>query len=256
MKALQLIAILLVNAVVGQAAELPEFPFVFAVGTASTEVPPQKAEVQFTVKAFDATSEVALATVKQTSRELLAFFASLSISNDDITAYDIDKRMVRERKDYQELGILGYEISQEITVTLNTLEEYEVLTLRLLETKNIERLRTTFGRHDREQVEAELVAEACADARRKADQLAKGLGVAMGDVHAVSRGGFETIAAQFGLGNQWMEAYTEFQLSDRDEPNLFALEDDSGAAFVFVPCTLKFEARVYVLFKLGEQTAN
>jgi uncharacterized protein YggE len=253
MKAVQIVTVALVGMAVGHGAELPEFPFVFAAGSATTELPPQKAEISFTVKAFDATSDVALAAVKQTSANMLGFLASLSISNEDITAYAIDKDMVRERKDYQELRILGYEISRRIKVALHSLDNYEKLSLRLLETEHVERLSAVFDRDDRDRIETDLVAEACVDARRKAEQLAEGFGSAAASVHAMSCAGFGTIAAKFGLGDHYSEAYAEYSPSDSGAFDLFAFEESDSEDFVYVPSTLEFKADVNVVFRLGDQ---
>lgn len=69
------------------AAELPEFPFVFADGEATVEVPPDIAAVSFSVEQFDENELEALQVVQNRSAELIEFFMSLKIDEEDINIF-------------------------------------------------------------------------------------------------------------------------------------------------------------------------
>ena len=110
---------------------------------------PDTATVAFSVKEFSEVSDVALQVVEVRSVELIAFFDEMKIGREDIVAYEIDKRAVRERKDYLRLTILGYELSRSFSVTLRDLGRYERLVRRLLSLKNVVDVSTTFDPTDR-----------------------------------------------------------------------------------------------------------
>lgn len=243
MKKLYLALIMIVVASSVSASSLPEFPFVFAEGRAEVEHEPNKARVSFRLKAFDPTASKALATVRTRSKELLAFFSKQKIKKEDIEAYEIDKDIVRERKDYSEFKILGYEVTRRFSITLHNLESYEPFAKKLMQMENVEKIHTVFGRTDRKQIEAKLVLKASADAKEQAQRMAEGFGKELGDVFAISQHGFYSFPAAFGLqGGSYKGRVLDMASGGRPDDN----------DFLFVPSTIKFETKVTALFKLKD----
>ena len=223
------------------ASLLPEFPFVFAQGRAEAEHAPDKAVVRFRVKAFDATPSNALAVVRARSKDLVAFFAKHKIQKENIEAYEIDKDVVRDRENREELKILGYEVTQRFSVTLLALETYEPIAKKLMAMENVESIRTEFDRTDRKQIETELALKASADAREQAENLAKGFGKELGDVFAISQQGFSIVSDVFVLPGDHVGDNIMYSMAGPDD-------DD----FLFVPSTITFEGNVMALFKLKD----
>ena len=236
-----LFALLSFNA---SASEMPDFPFVFADGEAKTEVPPDMVIVSFSIQEFNKDSAAALAVVKERSRELINFFAEQKIEARDIVAYEIDKSTVRKRdKGYHPLDILGYDVSRRVVVSLRDLTLYEKLYNKLLSLNNVGRISTSFDRSDREKIEEELVAKACQNARDRAELMAKGLGVQLGNVFAISQLDFRRLPAVFAISGQG----SALRLSSE------GVEGKSTDEFVFMPSTITFKNTVKVIFRLKEE---
>ena len=229
--------IILLMSVLGvraQASELPDFPFVFAQGKAETKVPPNIATVSFLVEQFDEHATIAVEIVRNRSAELIAFFSVQKIKKEDIVAYEIDKRAVRERKDYTELKILGYEVSRRFSVKLRNLSHYEKFVKKLLSLKNVVDIDTEFDRSDRKKIEADLIAEASRNARSQAELMAKGFGLQLGSVFAISQQGFQHLGTEFTA--------VRYEYVAEAEPR----EKD----FLFVPSTITLENTVTAIFRL------
>ena len=238
MKKYLLTTILLLSVIgaTAHASPLPDFPFVFAQGKAETEVSPDIATVSFHVEQFDENATNALEVVRNRSAELIAFFAAQKIAKEDIVAYEIDKRAVRETKDYNQLTILGYEVSRRFSVKLRDLSHYEQFAKKLLSLKNVVNINTEFDRTDRKKIEADLIAEASRNARKQAELMAKGFGVQLDSVFAISQRGFQSLGTEFGVVGY------EYALARE--------KSMSRSEFLFVPSTITLQNTVTAIFKL------
>ena len=232
-----IIFLLSVIGVSAHASQLPDFPFVFAHGSAETEVSPDIATVSFRVEEFDENPTKALEVLRNRSAELIAFFAEHKIKKEDIVAYEIDKRAVRERKDYNELKILGYEVSRRFSVILRDLSHYEQFVKKLLYLKNVVNINAEFDRTDRKKIEADLIAEASRNAREQAELMAKGFGVKLGSVFAISQRGFQSLGMEFGVAGYEPGVAFEKRIMEEKE-------------FLFVPSTINLKNTVTAIFKL------
>jgi uncharacterized protein len=223
----------------GKASELPDFPFVYATGEAELEVSPDMATIAFRVEAFDKEPSRAAATVEERSKELVSLFAKSGIDKKDIVAYELTKTTVREKKDYTELGILGYETSRRFAVTMRSLVQYGDFVASLLNLKNLTNLDTTFDTTRRKAVEAELTAQASVNAREQAEALAKGFGTQVLSVFAITTSdmGFLFVAGQFGMGISM-------------EREAAKIQSRASMSSIFIPSTIKLQKAVKAIFKL------
>ena len=215
------------------ASQLPEFPFVFSEGEATEDVKPDIAVIAFSVKEFNEVSAAALEVVEEQSVNLIALFDEMKVGREDIIAYEIDKRAVRERKDYQQLNILGYELSRPFSVTLRDVSHYEQFVKKLLSLKNVVDISTTFDRTDRKEIEADLVAEASRKARDSAVLMAKGFGASLGRVFAISQQGFAALGMKFGIADD--SRYSVLRSARKEE-------------ILFVPSTITLQTKVTAIF--------
>jgi uncharacterized protein YggE len=235
-------AVLLVGVIAtnGNASNLPEFPFVYAQGEANVEVAPDIATVSFHVEDYAEDATKAESVVWNRSKEILDFFNEFGISKKEIVAYQIDKNTVRESKEYNDLEIIGYEISRQIEITLLDLSIYEAILKKLVELPNITGIETEFERSDRDRIDKELISKACKDAEQKATLMAEGFGAKLGSVFAISRTEFENVAAQFGVA---------FSYGGIQEYSLRGVNEEE---VLFVPSAVEFSIGVNVIFRLKE----
>ena len=222
------------------AGDLPSFPFVFVSGEAGKEVMPDKAIVGFGVEVFDANPDKALSTMEERSAELMAIFTKYGIENKDVVAYDINKRTVRQTKDFVALGILGYELTRTISVTVRVLDRFDGLMTDIVSLKNTTGIRTVFDTTKRKEIEVDLFREAAQKAREQADLLAKGFGTEVSSVHAISasQGGFGNIENEFGMGAGFRGYVAQ------------AAGPLAKTVQVFVPNTIKLQESVSAIFRL------
>ena len=138
-----------------------------------------------------------------------------------------------------ELNILGYEVTRQFTITLHGLQIYEPLAKKLLSMENVENLDTEFDRTDREKIESDLLTKAAADAKRKAQHLAKGFDAQIASVFAISEHRFSDIDEILFHGVFVQRSTgTIIDMSSKEKK------------LVFVPSTIKFKNRVNAIFKL------
>jgi uncharacterized protein YggE len=239
-KYFSMICLMLLFVVPTAYAELPEFPFVFAEGEATMEVPPDIATISFSVEQFDEIGANALQVVQNRSAEIIEYLISLKIQEEDIIGYEISKRSVRERNDYTELKILGYEFSRSFSVKVKDLDKYEMLVKKLLSLENIVNIESEFNRSDREKIETELVSKSCQNARKNAELMANGFDAKLGDVYAISKSGFENIGTQFS-------AKRFFTSDSLFMSTLASVNDD----LLFIPSTITIRNTVTAIFRLG-----
>ncbi len=235
------IIVLLVPLTMATAAQWPDFPFLFAVGTATKEIPPDLATITFDVEAFDENPEKSLDIVKKRAIELVDLFNKLEIPKNDIETYEIDKRAVRQEKDYVELKILGYEVKQKFSIKLHGLTRYASLIEKLLKYRNISNINAQFDVAQRKELETALTTDACANAKGQAENMASGIGTKLGSVFAISDRGFNELEDAFGMSNSSDKLDRMFKKS--------MMTGDSGQ-ITFIPSTIKIGKQVNVIFKL------
>lgn len=225
------------------AATIPDFPFVFAQGEATVEIEPDTATMTFRIKAFHENSSNAVAEVRNRSVEVINFLGTQGFGKGTLVSYELDKNVVRERKNYEELKILGYEATRRFKLTIDDLSKYETVAKTLFKTDGVSDIETAFGRKDQKKIEGELLASACADARRYAEGMADGFKRDLGDVHCISKFHFGNIGTVFGLG---ADSY------DRGGA-MACMSDPDEDAFLFLPSTITFQNSVAVIFKLKDK---
>jgi len=226
---------------VAMAAEFPSFPFVFVSGEAEQEAAPDKATVSFRVVVFDKDPDKALAAVTQRSAELMAIFKKYGIADEDVVAYEINKETVRERKDNVALGILGYELTRRMSVTLRKLDPFGGLMSEIVNLANVEKVKTVFDTARRKEIEAELFKKAAQKAREQAELLARGFGSQITHVQAIaaSHVGFGGIGGEFGFEGTY-RGYAVAAKAAMPEQSIN----------VFVPHAIKLKASVSAIFRL------
>ncbi|WP_019028976.1 SIMPL domain-containing protein [Colwellia piezophila] len=187
----------------GTAATIPDFPFVTVTGESTSKVKPNIVNIEFSILTFDKESNKANQLHQQTVGRLVEELKILGVIPEDISSFEVNKRTTRDRDDrYNELSILGYEVSQSFNVHLNNLSVYSEITKLLLNTNNVENINSEFDTTKRQSIEAQLIKKAGQNAKEKAQQMALGLDVKIDSVFAFNdTGSFSSFFATFGLNS-------------------------------------------------------
>lgn len=184
------------------AGELPDFPFIYSVGSAEREVPPDMVEFAFYVKTFDENPDKAFNALQQQNAELGRLFKEAGIADENIESYKIDKTAIREQKDYQELKILGYELKQKFEISTKNVNQYAAVMDKLIKYRNVADFYARFDVAERKDIETSLMSAACADAESRAKAMAAGVGAEIDSVFAISEIPFASIEDAFGVGGR------------------------------------------------------
>ena len=222
------------------ASTLPDFPFVAVTGQSSKQVAPDSAKLSFRVTTFHQSSEVANAQLTQSANKVLALLKANGIADKQITAFELDKSEKRKRDDnYNELEILGYDLNRRFEVEISDLTKYPALMQQLYATDYVHDLSTSFDTSTRDEVETALIGAAAAQAKKKAEQMAEGLGVKIHSVFAFNdNGSFDRFFATFGTGESI--TVTGAMMSD----------GEAAQQRVFIPQSIEIAKTVNVIYKI------
>lgn len=220
------------------AADLPNFPFVVANGSAEKKIKPDMATVNLTIMAFEKESDQALKVVNLTTTQVSDIVTKFGVRKENIEATDINKSTTRRRDpEFNALDILGYEVTRSMTIKLDNLAQYPEIMGNLIATNNVSGVRADFDISNRKAVEAELIAEAGADAREKATAMANGLGSKIQSVFAISQvSSFGDFVADFGAGSARTMA--------------FKTSAGSYETIMFAPETITVGQTINVMFRI------
>ena len=219
---------------------LPDFPFVIATGEAEIEVKPDIAMIQLSIMAFEKESDLALKTLNITTTEVTKAVQKYKIDTDQIEATDIEKSVKRRRDgQYNNLEILGYEVSRSLTIKLKDLSKYSELMSDIVVINNVSNARASFELSNRKEVEANLVNMASRDANKKAKRLAESLGSKVDSIYAISQTStFDSLMPTFGAGQGRPVMY------DR------SFRSESYSTVMFAPKTIKIIQGVNVVYRI------
>jgi len=240
------ILVILVASVRAAAAELPDHPFVFVVGKADIDTPPDVARCSLTVRAREPDAGKAASTVEDRLKVVLKTLTSNKVAPADIESFRIEKEaMTDERYDgLKRPVILGYDVWRKVRFTVRQLDSIAPIEGALVRSPNVTNIDCQFDRIDRTKIEADLQTKALLSARQDAEKMATPLGRRVVAAVAVSKVQFDSIAGLFGLSDpDVMSAKLDrmFKRSVSDEPR----GDD-----LLVPATIHLSASVNVLFKM------
>ena len=224
------------------ASSLPVFPFVTVQGTASKELPPDRADLSFTIETFDEKAETADRILADTTVAVLNVLSTLNIPDSAITAYEISKYTKRERgNNYQDLAILGYEMSRNFTVELDNIDNYAPLFEALMKMQNVADVDSNFSVSNADEITLSLISAAAENAKAKAQTMAAGLDVKLGKVFAFNdSGSFDNFFASFGVEQRYRAGALEMRVSGSRQ----------RSTTVFIPQTIELSKTVNVIYRI------
>jgi uncharacterized protein len=223
------------------AADIPDYPFVFAIGRAEIETPPDVATCTLTVRSIDQDAAKAQATVDERLKSVLATLSAKEVLPGDIESFSINKQILtNDSRDAEPVKIRGYEISRSLKFRARRLDSLPPIEVSLVGAPNVENINCQFDRTDRAVIEADLLTKAIKSARAQEDKLSEPLGRHVVSATAVSKAPFDAIAASLGMGG--------YSTSSQIYGRMF--KKSVGPDVLLVPATIYLSESVNVLFKI------
>ncbi len=218
------------------ASNLPDYPFVHVNGTGAVKVMPDVGEIVFDVSARDASAEAARAVVETRVGEIRALLVQQSVPEQDIEIRDVQKEIRKAEGAAPDAAVV--QVKCGVHIKVRALEKWRDIVGPLLDMPNLDNFGTAFDATEYEKIEAEVMAQALAVARRKAEGLVAGFGRRLGPVSAVSTGELKNITRALGLA-----------ASDDPRSRNGGRSDWHGDAFLQIRA-LKLAQAVDVIFRI------
>ncbi|NVD99560.1 SIMPL domain-containing protein [Massilia sp. BJB1822] len=181
------------------ASPLPAHPFVSTSGKAQQWLAPDLGEMQFETGAQHGDSATAAAALDAKGGALLALLARHGVAPADIECFELEKKTVALSQPAADGSNQAYVLTRHYRVTVRDLRQWPELAQALV-AQEVDSFGVSFDRSDRDQVNAQLMAEAARAARGHGQQLAAAFGRKLGPAVAIARGPLDRIAAPFLSG--------------------------------------------------------
>lgn len=179
------------------ASGLPAYPFVHASGTGATSVMPDVGEIDFEIIASDTDPAAARAVVEARIAQIRALAEGLGVPAEDVEIRDIRKDLKKGAD--ANPAAPTYDLRSGVHIKVANLFKWAELVGPLVDMPNLDGFATSFDTTEREKVEMALVGQAMNMARRKATAMAKGAGMKLGSVTAVTLGDLKNLSRAMGL---------------------------------------------------------
>lgn len=188
------------------AADLPAYPFIHVNAAADLHVMPDTGEIDFEIVSLDPDLEAAWKLVSERLDASRALLAQHGVAVEDIAVQDLLRRPLRQagmqagmQADIQGDTVPAIETRAAVHATVRNLEGWTALIQALMTMPNVESLAVAFSRSDADKIEAELVSQALAAARLKAQNIARGIGARLGPANGVALAPLKNLSNAMGL---------------------------------------------------------
>ena len=221
---------------------LPDKPHLYVEGHAAVVAPPDQMRITVEIARTDPDVESAKADIDQRSTRLIQALIDLGIDVADITTVNVS---VTPQFQYEngKQTLIGTRASRNINIRLRNLARYGDLMATLFDARIDQLLGTEFELSNADAMKDKALAAALADARVRAENLAKAQGMKLGEVWSISQ--FNTRYQETAVlqPNQ-----TIFSSKAGSEDIVVSAARSTGEPFQ--PGTLTGEASIYVVFLL------
>ena len=200
------------------AAEFPDYAFIHTGGAGATYVAPDLGDIDFEVSVFNPDPVLARQAVEARLAQIRSLLAEASLPADDIDIRDV-RRDIRKA----EPGVVAYDLKAGVHIKVKDLSKWKTLVGALIAMPDLDGFLVGFDSSRREQIEAELTAQALGNARRKAEAIAAGVGRKLGLASAVSTGDLKNVTRAVGLGGVQQAPYRNPVRADPDREGLLMI---------------------------------
>jgi len=225
------------------ASPLPDKPHVYVEGSAEMEVSPDTMTFSLLIEKTDLDLAVAKADVDSRSNLLINTCKKLGMKTDAIATTALS---IFPEYDYKDQGRVfsGNRVSRQVDITLKDLTKYAQVMKALVDAKITQTINTKLSLADEKGAQDKVLASAMADAKARAERLAKSQGKELGEPFSISE--FNTRAEEIYalrvsraiVGNSASDAAPQVRLSKME------------ASEPFEPGVMKAKAQVYVVYLL------
>lgn len=224
------------------ASPLPEQPHVYVEGAADIEVEPDMMTFTLSLQAVDIDLAKAKADVDKRSKQLINLCKQFGVKAEDIATTAL---VIRPEYDYQERKrvLTGNHVSRQVDINLRDLKKYPEMMQAMVDAGVSETINTQLTVKDKKALEDKAQVAAMANARERAERLAKSQGKTLGEPFSISefnnRGNerWELNPSRQLMGSSAkVGAQRELAMASSGEP--------------FEPGVMKLSAQVYVVYLL------
>lgn len=213
------------------AADLPNHPFIHVEGSSVLHVMPDTGEIDFEIVSSDPDAEAAWKQVAQQLEAAKALLARQNIAAQDVSVQDI----LRKPRKSGDGGAPVVDTRCAVHVTVRDLSAWTALVQALIAVKQVESFAVSFSHSEREKIEAELVTQALASARAKAQNIARGIGARLGQANGVALAPLRNLTYSMGLAS---DGQRRSPPPENLDPGLIGVQ--------------KFAQDVHVLYRIGK----
>lgn len=199
--------LLAATALPGLGADLPNHPFIHVSAVASIGMLPDTGEIDFEIVSADADADRAWQQVTQQLEASRALFASHGIAPEDVSVQDILRRPHKTEVAGDAPPQMDTRVA--LNVTVRNMTAWSAMLRALMAMPRVESLAVAFSRSDRDKIEAELVTQALANAKGKAQNMARGIGARLGVATGVSLGALKNLSNAMGMALEPNGRYTD-----------------------------------------------
>lgn len=225
------------------ASPLPDKPHVYVEGSAEIEVAPDLMTFSLLIEKSDLDLATAKADVDARSTLLINTCKKLGIKPDAIATTALSIFPEYDYKDQQRV-FSGNRVSRQVDIKLKDLTKYAQVMKALVDAKITQTINTKLSLADEKAAEDKVLINAMADAKARAERLAKSQGKELGDPFSISE--FNTRAEETYtlrvsrsiVGDSASDAVPQVRLSKME------------ASEPFEPGVMKAKAQVYVVYLL------
>lgn len=214
-------------------------------GEATSEFPPDFVRIDVVVSATEKTVDEAKADVDTRTRSLLDAMESFNLEDKDLafSGVEVSRSYKYDENDNEEL--VGYDVTRSIEIKLRDLEAYEPLveTLARAGADGIGSPQADVD--DRHRLKTLALKEATLNAKLKAEEIASGLGVAVGRPFEI---GEDRLPSQMPFSQR--PAYAR----EIDEVVVSGSRAGISDPLLFVPENIKVSATVWVAFEIVDES--
>ncbi|RZA08012.1 MAG: DUF541 domain-containing protein [Moraxellaceae bacterium] len=225
------------------ASPLPDKPHVYVEGSAEIEVVPDLMTFSLLIEKSDLDLALAKADVDSRSTLLISTCKKLGIKPDAIATTALSIFPEYDYKDQQRV-FSGNRVSRQVDIKLKDLTKYAQVMKALVDAKITQTINTKLSLTDEKAAEDNVLISAMADAKARAERLAKSQGKALGEPFSISE--FNTRAEEIYnlrvsrsiVGDSASDVAPQARLSKME------------ASEPFEPGVMKAKAQVYVVYLL------
>ncbi|RYZ97283.1 MAG: DUF541 domain-containing protein [Moraxellaceae bacterium] len=225
------------------ASPLPAQPHVYVEGSAEAEVAPDVMKFTLSIEKSDLDLAAAKSDVDARSNLLINTCKKLGIKPDAIATTALSIFPEYDYRDQQRV-FSGNRVSRQVDITLKDLSKYSQVMKALVDAKITQTINTSLSVSDEKALEDKMLVNAMADAKARAERLAKSQGKELGEPFSISE--FNTREPEIYT----LRVNRSIAGQAASDMAVQSMSSKVAANEPFEPGVMKAKAQVYVVYLL------